>query len=96
MTIQETALAAAQGIDTEDFLNHIAWDEVILPRLRETREALTRELVQAVLNPAKGTDMATIAGKVAGIDYTIALLLRLVREGKTARTTLQEQNISFA
>ena len=33
MTTQEVATIAAKGIDTADFLDHIAWTEVIKPAL---------------------------------------------------------------
>lgn len=98
MNIKLAALKAAQGIDTEDFMSHIAWDEVILPKLLETREILTRQLVDSVLNPNKdGIDnREQIAGKINGIDFTIGLFQKTVREGREARSEMSSRNIDLA
>lgn len=98
MSIQETALSAAQGIDTEDFLGHIAWDECILPRMRETRETLTRQLVDRILHPSttsEGDTQEMIAGRISGIDFTIKMIVGLVQRGRSAREDLKSQNISL-
>lgn len=94
-TIAETALKAAQGADTQDFLDHIAWTDVIKPKLLETRELLTKELVGAVLSPKPSENKEQIAGKIHGIDHVIRTIEQLVREGKQASKVLAAQNISL-
>lgn len=98
MNIKQAALKAAQGIDTEDFMHHIAWDEVILPKLLETREILTRQLVESVLNPGaqNGETREQLAGKIQGIDFVMKLFTNLVKDGREARGNLQSVNVSLA
>ena len=49
MTTQEVATIAAKGIDTADFLDHIAWTEVIKPALEGAKAKLTKQLVDTIL-----------------------------------------------
>jgi hypothetical protein len=97
MNIHETALKAAQGQDTEDLLNHIAWDEVIHPKLLKTREQLVAALVNATLSaPRDGQDTKEqLAGKIQGIDFVITLIRKLVKEGSDARATLKSHNLNI-
>lgn len=97
-TLSDIALKSAYGIDTEDFLDHIAWTEVILPRLTSMRDNLTKELVGAVLSPntsKPNENKEQIAGKIHGIDYVIRTIESIVREGRQATKVLQSQNITL-
>ncbi len=96
MDLHKTAESAAMGADVQDWLDHIAWTDAIEPRLLATREALTRELVQATLNPGPKSSAAEVAGKIAGIDFVRAEISRLVREGRDAQKTLARLNVSLA
>lgn len=96
MNLSETAVKAAKGSDTSEFLHHIAWTDVIEPKLLTAREALTRELVQATLNPGPKACAPEIAGKINGIDWLRNELVRLISEGREASATLGRMNISIA
>jgi len=97
MNLAETALKAAQGSDTEQFLDHIAWTDVIRPKLADMREVLTKELVGAVLTPSStaAQNKEQIAGKIHGIDFVIRTIEALVREGRNASKALASQNIAI-
>lgn len=95
MNIPETAVRAAKGIDTADWLDHIAWTDCIEPKLLATRDALTKELVQATLNPGPQAKPAELAGKIAGIDFVRAEIVRLVRDGRSASDDLRQRGISL-
>lgn len=95
MNIPETAVRAAKGQDTQDWLDHIAWTDVIEPKLLATRDSLTRELVQATLNPKPGSCAAEVAGKINGIDFVRTEIQRLVRDGRAAASDLRQRGISL-
>jgi flagellar biosynthesis regulator FlaF len=97
MNITETATRAAKGADVRDWLDHIAWTDVIEPRLAALREARTRELVQATLNPgaAKVRSTAEVAGEIHGIDYVRNLLQQLIKDGRAADVELKQHGISL-
>lgn len=96
MTYQEAHLSTIQGIDTEDFLEHIAWKDLIKPRLLEAKAMLTQRLVASVLNDdsareAEGKER--IAGKIFGIDFVIREIEKFVTDGRKARSLLAQNNI---
>lgn len=88
-------VTAAQGIDTEDFLRHIAWTDVVKPELERAKRILADRLVQAVLKPlAEGQEsQPQIAGKLFGIDFAIRTIEDIVRKGRLAGGALAEVNI---
>jgi len=90
-----TALQAAQGLDTQDLLNHIAWTDVIKPKLEEAKAILTNQLVDATLNPQQpGTQTREqIAGRLWGIDHTIKTLEKILKAGAHAREVLAQDNL---
>lgn len=96
MTYQDLAVTATQGIDTEDFLRHIAWEEILLPRFTEDRRVLTDRLVQSILKPesTEGESREQIAGKLWGIDYAIKTIESVIKKGKVAKAELAKSNIS--
>lgn len=95
MNHSKLAETAAKGIDTADFLGHIAWTEVIRPLLLRDREALTRQLVDLTLRPPSGPSESReqVAGKIFGIDHTLRVIEKLVRDGDSARAELAAQNL---
>ena len=97
MTYRETANLAAQGIDTEDFLQHIAWQNVILPKLEDAKRRLTDRLVASVLTAPRAGDETReqLAGKLQGIDFAIKLIQDIVKEGRKAKEVLAQNNISL-
>jgi len=88
-------LKAAQGLDTQDLLNHIAWTDVIKPKLDEAKLLLTKQLVDATLNPQQPNSQTReqIAGRLWGIDYIITSFEKVLREGARAKELLAEQNL---
>lgn len=96
MNITETAVRAAKGADVRDWLDHIAWTDVIEPRLTALREARTKELVQVTLNPGTAKrSTAEIAGEINGLDYVKNLLIGLVKDGRLADKELAGRGISL-
>lgn len=95
--ISEIATDAAKGMDTEDFLDHIAWTAVIKPRLDSAKTLLTKQLVDAVLSgtPIEEGSRERIAGKIHGIDYVIHEIESIVKKGRIAEGLLAEAGISL-
>lgn len=95
MPTPNIALKAAYGEDTMDLLNHLAWTDIIKPRLEEARITFTNQLVTATLKPqVEGAETREqIAGKLYGITYIIQVLERILKEGANAREVLAQQNL---
>lgn len=76
--------------DTYDLLQHIAWTDVILPKLQEH----TRQLSTLLVSEALGTPLPTpltrekVAGMCYGIQYITSLLERVIRNGEKAVSDL--------
>lgn len=95
MKYEETCLAAAQGIDTLDLLDHIAWTDVLRPQLDKAREALTRRLVDLTLRPTKDGEETRemIAGKLWGLEWVTKLIEEILRRGGDAKSALAAVNM---
>ena len=95
MITEKDALTAAQGDDTMDLLDHIAWTDVIKPRLQEARNQLTTRLVNATLFATKGEEESReqIAGKLYGINWIENELKKVISAGRMSKERLAEQNI---
>ncbi len=85
-THQDLLVTAAQGEDTYDLLNHIAWTDVIKPKLQRTVQdysaILVNEALGGPLPPGKTREQ--IAGAAFGINYIITLFERVLRDGEKA------------
>lgn len=90
-------LVAAQGDDTEDFLQHIAWTDVIMPKFEADKATLTRRLMQSILQPLNPQEESReqLAGKLFGIEYAIKVITDIVGEGRKAQRSLLQQQQSF-
>lgn len=91
----QTVLTAAQGQDTEDFLEHIGWTDVLRPKLLAAKEILTKQLVDLTLSkpdPAN-ENREQIAGKLWGIDWVIKQIETHVSRGRSASAELAKANI---
>lgn len=97
MTYQDLAITAAQGIDTEDWLRHISWTDVLKPRFERDQQLLRDRLVASVLKPAsaEAESREQIAGKLYGINYAINVIEETVRKGRNASAELSKSNISL-
>lgn len=95
MPPQNLALKAAYGEDTMDLLNHLAWTDIVRPRLEEARITFTNQLVSATLKPqhADAETKEQIAGKLYGIAYVIQIFERILKEGENARVLLAKENL---
>ncbi len=92
---QRDALSAAQGMDTHDLLNHIAWTDVIKPQLLAAKSILTQRLVDATLSPQKeGSETREqLAGKLFGINFIENTLEKILRDGDRSKAALANQNL---
>jgi len=90
-------LVAAQGQDLEDFLQHIAWTDLILPEIRRQKEILASRLVASVLNAGQpgGESREQIAGKMLGLDWLVSFISSALKKGGEAKAILAEHNISL-
>lgn len=95
MTTTSTALKAAQGMDVQDLLDHIAWTDVIRPQLDAAKTLLTNRLVDTTLNPQKeGTETREqIAGKLHGIVWIQQKLEKILAEGSRSKEALAAENL---
>jgi hypothetical protein len=89
------ALKAAYGEDTMDLLNHLAWTDIVKPRLEEARKTFTDQLVSVTLRPqAEGSETKEqIAGKLYGIMYITTIFEKILKEGANAREVLARENL---
>lgn len=92
---QQTVLQAAQGLDAEDFLQHIGWTDALRPKLLTAKDILTKQLVDLTLSKPDPTSESReqIAGKLWGIDWVIKQIEAHVRKGREAEAQLAQANI---
>ena len=97
MTTHELRISAAKAEDTADLLNHIAWTDAVKPELLRRRDNYARQLVNSTLGMAlpEGTTREMIAGRILGIDDTITLLERILRDGARAVELLRMENLTL-
>jgi len=90
--------AAYQGVDTNDLLNHIAWTDVIKPRLINLKDQWGQALVRAVMTPGQPSSLTReqIAGRIEGISYIIGLFEDILRRGEKAALELKEFGINVS
>lgn len=85
--------------DVGDFLSHIAWTDVLRPKFAAYKELLIQQLTSSVLGmpvTAKtfgGNEVVIskeqIAGRIAGIDWLVQTLERILKEGDRAASFLE-------
>lgn len=98
MTPREKQLVAvAKAEDTYDLLQHIAWTEVLKPALDTHVRVWTQQLVQEALGSPlpNGLTREQVAGRCYGVQYITTLMERILKEGKSALTSLQGEGISI-
>jgi len=89
---------AAKAEDIFDLLNHIAWTDVLKPKLLSVREQYTKALVNNLLGtplPKDGPTQEQIAGKIYGIDFMISTIESVLTRGEKAIAELNYQGISL-
>jgi len=92
---ENIALKAAQGMDLNDLLNHIAWTDVVKPELDDAKARLTKRLVDATLKPQQeGTETREqLAGMLYGIQFIELTFARILREGARSKEELAKMNL---
>lgn len=90
-------LAAAQAEDTFDLLNHIAWTDVIKPKMTKIRDQYSIALVNHLLGSPlpEGLTKEQLAGKIYGIDYITTVIENILTRGKNALEDLNDRGISL-
>lgn len=94
---REEAIKAAQAEDLGDLLNHIAWTDVLRPRLQAASQQYQDLLVNSVLGAPlpPGMSREQIAGICNGIKYLTTLIEKVLRDGERAAKNLQFEGISI-
>jgi len=92
-----TLVAVAQAEDTFDLLHHIAWTDVILPKLQKTRDQYTKALVNNILGGElpPGVTRDQCAARAYGIDYIIQVMETVLTRGEKALEELNHKGVSL-
>ena len=90
-------VAVAQAEDTYDLLNHIAWTDVVRPRLeKEIANQSSILIAEALGTPiAGGRTREQVAGLCYGIKYLITLLESIMTRGEKALEELNAVGVSL-
>jgi hypothetical protein len=98
MDTQAKLIAVAQAEDTANLLDHIAWTDVILPKLNKLKENYAKILVAHLLGTPlpEGKTKEQYAGLIYGIDAVTNLLSNILRNGKSAFEDLNSQGIHLS
>jgi hypothetical protein len=97
MNHQEQLVAAAKAQDLYDLQQHIAWTDVLRPKL----EAQVQQYSQLLVNEALGTSLPAgrtreqIAGMCYGISQIISIMERILKDGERALVMLGNEGISI-
>jgi hypothetical protein len=94
---QADLVNAAKAEDTQDLLSHIAWTDVIKPKLDEHVSKLSALLVAEALGAplAKGQTRERIAGMCYGVQYISRVFEQVLRDGTSAVQNLSHEGISL-
>jgi hypothetical protein len=97
MTHQEALVTAAKAEDTANLLNHIAWTDVVRPKLQE-QVAIYSQLIVAEALGGKlplGKSREQLAGICYGINYVSTLFEKILRDGERAMKDLADERITL-
>jgi uncharacterized protein YgfB (UPF0149 family) len=92
---------AAKAADLQNLLEHIAWEEILLPELQKMREAFSKQLVDAVLGVALKTadgdkvSSEQLAGKIFGIDFITDKISKILSQGERALAEIRERGFDL-
>jgi hypothetical protein len=97
MTHQDQLITAAKAQDLYDLQQHIAWTDVIQPKLKlavqQYATLLVNEALGSPLPPGKTREQ--IAGVAYGINYICDLFERILKDGERALVQLGSEGISI-
>jgi hypothetical protein len=87
----------AQAEDTFDLREHIAWTDVIKPRLMGRRDSYAKQLVNHLLGGSLPNNLTKeqLAGKIYGIDEILSLMESILRDGKRALDEIQSKGVNI-
>ena len=90
-------LKLAQAEDLSDLLNHIAWTDVVKPRLEKIISDYSKMLVANMLGSPlpEGVTKDQLAAKIYGLQEAISLLERILRDGTQALDQLKGQGFNI-
>jgi hypothetical protein len=90
-------LAAAKAQDLYDLQTHIAWTDILQPKLREQVALYSAMLVAEALGTPQpgGLTREQIAGRAYGIQYVLTLFERILKEGERAVAALENEGIKL-
>lgn len=96
MTHQEQLIAAAKAEDTYNLLNHIAWTDVIRPKLEGQVHLYSKMLVNEALGSPlpPGLTREQVAGRAYGINEICRLFEQILKDGERALVQLNDSGIS--
>lgn len=91
MTKEKIAENIARADDLADLLDHIAWEQTVLPELNKYKETYQSLLVNSVLGQAV-VDRTTgqiiskemLAGRIEGITWIHKFMLNVIKRGDIA------------
>ena len=91
-------VSIAQAEDTSDLLNHIAWTDVIKPRLRKLSEGYSKMLVNHLLGSTLPPNLTKeqVAGRIYGINEIISTFELVLVQGEKALDAIQLEGISLS
>lgn len=101
MDSRQEHIAVAKSEDLVNLLNHIAWTDVISPKLTELKSQYTKVLTAAVLGTPiviNGVPITKeqIAGRIEGIDFIYGLFAKILKEGARAIEKYKNININLS
>jgi hypothetical protein len=87
----------AQAEDTYDLQQHLAWTDVIKPKLVGLKDSYAKQLVAHLLGAPLHSNLTQeqLAGKIYGIDEIINLFERVLRDGKRALDEIQSKGVNI-
>lgn len=90
-------MSVAQAEDVYDLMNHIAWTDVIRPRLEKDIKNNTDLLISEALGTpiANGQTREQVAGMCYGIKHVISIFEEILRKGERAVAELNSAGISL-
>lgn len=97
MTHHDQLEAAAKAEDLYNLLNHIAWTDVIKPKLQQQVQLYSTILVNEALGAPLpiGKTREQIAGMAFGIKHICELFERILKDGERALEALQLDGIKI-
>jgi hypothetical protein len=97
VSYESKLVAVAQAEDTWDLSQHIAWTDVIKPRLQKKAENYSKMLVAHLLGQPLPGDLTKeqLAGRIYGIQEIISTFELVLVQGKHALEDIESSGVSL-